>query len=491
LFDIRFGVIYHGPLKEAGMEKRSFGRTGMQVTVLGHGAMEIRGPRVWSGRPVTDAEAQRILNAVLDAGINFIDTSWDYGLSEEYIGKFISHRRGEYVLATKCGCTFVNKGDHDDTPHVWTRENLLQNIETSLRRMNTDHVDLWQLHNPSVEETRTGDLVAVLQEVKKSGKALHIGISSTLPHILDYIEWGVFESFQIPYSGLERKHEAVISKAAQSGAGVIVRGGVARGEPGAGLGTVDRWELFDKAKLGELLGPGETRTGFMLRFTISHPGMHTTIVGTKNPDHLANNVRAIQAGKLPPDVYEEAKRRLSQAGESPAPAVKPAAEPAPKPAPAPTVPPKPKVEAPKPVQPKPAPAKPAVAKKPAAKPKAPAKAKAPARKPAAKKAAKKAPEKAAKKVAKKPARKAAKKPAKKGAPKKGAAKKAAKKPARKGAKKVARKAAKRPTRKVARKPARKAAKKPAKKAAKKPAKKAAKKTAPKRKPAKKAAKKRK
>ena len=67
--------------------------------------------------------------------INFIDTSYDYGRSEEFIGRFISHRRDEFILATKCGCTFEDKGDHDDTPHVWTRENLLHNIETSLERM--------------------------------------------------------------------------------------------------------------------------------------------------------------------------------------------------------------------------------------------------------------------------------------------------------------------------------------------------------------------
>ncbi len=299
------------------MEKRSFGKTGLKVTVLGHGAMEIRGPRIWNGRPVTDAEAQKILNAVLDAGINFIDTSYDYGLSEEYIGKYISGRRKEFILATKCGCTLVNKGDHDDTPHVWTRANLMHNIETSLARMKTDHVDLWQLHNPTVEDARAGDLVAVLQEVKKSGKALHIGISSTLPHIKEYISTGVFESFQIPYSALERKHEDMIALAAKAGAGVIIRGGVARGEPGSGLGASDRWAAFDKARLADLLSPGEDRTAFLLRFTISHPGMSTTIVGTKNAGHLAANLKAINAGKLPRDVYEEAKRRLAEAGEKP------------------------------------------------------------------------------------------------------------------------------------------------------------------------------
>ena len=70
----------------------TFGRTNLQVTRLGYGAMEIRGPRIWNGRPVTEQQAETILNAVLDAGINFIDTSNDYGRSEEFIGKYISHR---------------------------------------------------------------------------------------------------------------------------------------------------------------------------------------------------------------------------------------------------------------------------------------------------------------------------------------------------------------------------------------------------------------
>ncbi len=123
--------------------------------------MEIRGPRIWNGRPVTDAEADRILNAVLDAGVNFIDTAYDYGLSEQYIGQFISQRRDDYYPATKCGCTVVDAGDHDDTPHVWTRDNLLRNIDASLTRMKTDPIDLWQLHNPSVEQAEQGDLVDI------------------------------------------------------------------------------------------------------------------------------------------------------------------------------------------------------------------------------------------------------------------------------------------------------------------------------------------
>ena len=294
---------------------REFGRTGWGVTTLGYGAMEIRGPRIWNGRPVTDEQAETILNAVLDAGINFIDTSNDYGLSEQYIGRFVSSRRQEYFLATKCGCTVVRRDETtDDTPHVWTRDNLLRCIDESLARMRTNYVDLLQLHNPTVEQAQVGGLVAVLEEIRDSGRARRIGCSSTLPHLDTYIEWGVFDAFQIPYSALERQQEDAIQRAADSGAGVIVRGGVARGEPGVGLGSQDRWKSWNDARLDELLSPGETRTQWLLRFTLDHPGMHTNIVGTLNPEHLQENVQAWKMGPLPADTYAEAKRRLDSVG---------------------------------------------------------------------------------------------------------------------------------------------------------------------------------
>src|SRR5512139_1143132 len=125
------------------------GRTDLEVTRLGFGAIEIRGPRIWSGRPVSDEQAQTILNKVLDAGINFIDTANDYGRSEEFIGKYISHRRQEFYLATKCGCTIVRRDESsDDTPHLWTRENLFRGLHESLQRLNTETIDVMQLHNP-------------------------------------------------------------------------------------------------------------------------------------------------------------------------------------------------------------------------------------------------------------------------------------------------------------------------------------------------------
>ena len=294
------------------LTKRTLGRTGLEVTDLSYGAMEVRGSRIWGGRAVTEGQAEAILNAVLDSGINFLDTANDYGRSEEFIGKYLSRRREEFYVATKCGCTVVRKDENtDDTPHVWTRENLFRGLHESLARMRTDYVDVMQLHNPSVEQAEQGDLAAVLQEMKQQGKVRWIGCSSTHPHIESYIESGVFDVFQIPYSALERHHEDAITQAARAGAGTIIRGGVARGEPGVGLGDGDRWTAFEEAGLDELRAEGESRTAFLLRFTLSHPDMDTTIVGTLIPEHLRENVRIAEQGPLAADIYAEAKRRLS------------------------------------------------------------------------------------------------------------------------------------------------------------------------------------
>jgi len=299
------------------LPKKPFGRTGFQTTQLGYGAMEVRGNRIWGGRPCSDVEAKTILSAVLDAGINFIDTANDYGLSELYIGRHMSSRRQDYLLATKCGCHVQFAGDHDETPHVWTRENILRNVADSTQKMSTGTLDLLQLHNPDVETAEKFKVVDTLQELKKSGVVRFIGCSATAPHLKTYIGWGVFDAFQIPYSALERRHENQITEAAKAGAGIIIRGGVARGEPGSGLGNKDRWATYEQAKLDELCEPGESRTSFLLRFTLSHPGCHTTIVGTMNPDHLRENVAAAEKGALSPGVYAEAKRRLDAAGERP------------------------------------------------------------------------------------------------------------------------------------------------------------------------------
>lgn len=309
----------------ADLTRRTLGRTGVAVTTLGYGAMELRGGD--RGRPISEEDAGRLLNEVLDSGITFIDTSIDYGIAEERIGRYISHRRDEFFLASKCGCLVgpppadAQPNQRGGFPHVFTKENIIAGVEQSLRRMNTDHLDLVQLHaSPSKDVLEENESVTAMQQLQLDGKVRFLGMSGTIPNLADHIAMGVFDTFQIPYSSVQREHEDLITRAAEGGAGIIIRGGAARGAPSDDPRNRDRsaesLSLWERASLGDLLD-GMSNMEFVMRFTETHPSMTTNIVGTINPAHLKQNLAAIAKGPLPSDLYEEAKRRLAAAGTAP------------------------------------------------------------------------------------------------------------------------------------------------------------------------------
>ena len=215
------------------MHRRILGRTGLEVTQLGYGSMGLRGPRTWGVRVASDADAETMLNVVLDAGINFIDTSPDYGISEERIGRFIGHRRHEYFLATKCGCVYTQQEDHLELAHVWQPDVIRRNLETSLQRLRTDHIDILQFHGSDAETLQHAGLIDLLCEFRERKLIRFIGSSSSLPYLPGLITLGVFDTFQIPYSCLAPQHHELMRQAAATGAGIILRGGIAQGGPDA------------------------------------------------------------------------------------------------------------------------------------------------------------------------------------------------------------------------------------------------------------------
>ena len=309
------------------LETRELGRTGEHVTVLGYGAMELRGePR---GPAIDNEDAGEILNAVLDSGINFVDTSIDYGNSEELIGRYISHRRGEYFLASKCGCMIGDPPpgmQGPPFPHDFSGENVRSGIEQSLRRLNTDHLDLLQVHiSPSRDTLESEGTIETMQALRDEGKVRFLGMSGTIPNLADHIEMGVFDVFQIPWSALQREHEELIAKASAKGAGIVIRGGVARGAPAAeknwvapiGMGEGEAQRRWEGADLTDLL-EGMSEMAFLLRYTLSLPDLDTTIVGTSKIAHFRSNLDAALEGPLPSDVYDEARARFAAAGSAPA-----------------------------------------------------------------------------------------------------------------------------------------------------------------------------
>lgn len=300
------------------LEQRTLGRTGLSVTVLGFGAMDLGGPPAASEIP--DAESDRVLNAVLDSGINFIDTAVCYGSSEARIGKAISHRRNEFILATKCGCV---PGKGMGGAHIHTAANIRAGVEHSLRTMRTDYIDIVQIHRSLTRaEWEADGTMDTLLKLKQEGKLRFIGMSGILPNLTEQVASGVFDVFQIPYSALQREHEDIIAKASSAGAGIIIRGGVARGAPtdwNKSYYMLSRDEMsgrWETARLDELLN-GMSRMEFMVRYVLADPSLDTTIIGTKNIDHLRDNLAAVAKGPLPADVFAETKRRLNATGSRP------------------------------------------------------------------------------------------------------------------------------------------------------------------------------
>jgi aryl-alcohol dehydrogenase-like predicted oxidoreductase len=293
------------------INKRTLGRTGLEVTQLGYGSMGLRGPRTWGVRVVSEEAADRFLNSVLDAGINFIDTSPDYGIGEERIGRYISSRRSEFYLATKCGCVYTQHEDHLEINHIWKKEVVQRNIETSLQRLRTDYVDVLQFHGGDAETLQSEGLIELLLEFRDQGTIRFIGVSSSLPHLPGLIDLGAFDIFQIPYSCLAPEHHELITRAAETGAGIIIRGGIAQGGPNAEIQRPALNDIWDRAKLDELLPEGMSRAELILRYTLSHPHCHTTIVGTCNAEHLAENLAAAANGPLSTDLYEQVTCRVA------------------------------------------------------------------------------------------------------------------------------------------------------------------------------------
>jgi len=184
-------------------------------------------------------------------------------------------------------------------------------------RMKTDYLDVVRFHaSPSRQTLQEHGALDALLELRDAGKVRFIGMSGTLPHLIDHIAMGVFDVFQIPYSAVEREHEAAISTAAQGGAGIVIRGGAAKGAPTEGKQVGLQWERWRGAHLDDLLD-GMSPMEFILRFTFTNPDLDTTIVGTINPAHLQTNLDILEQGPLSPGLYEEAKHRLAAAGSTP------------------------------------------------------------------------------------------------------------------------------------------------------------------------------
>jgi hypothetical protein len=277
----------------AAIEKRMFGKTGMEVSVLGFGGAEI------GFEGATPATVRELLNGALDAGLNVIDTAECYMNSEEMIGEAVAGRRGDFFLFTKCGHVEHMKPD-------WSRASLLASIERSLKRLRTDCVDLVQLHSCSEEVLRNGKAIEALEEARRLGRTRFIGYSGDGAAARYAIESGRFDTLQTSLNVADQESIDLLLPAARTaGMGVIVKRPVANAAWRYGATAPEEtyhtvyWERLRKLAYPFAEGPPGDAVAFALRFTLSQPGVHTAIVGTKKPGRWTENARALAAGPLP------------------------------------------------------------------------------------------------------------------------------------------------------------------------------------------------
>jgi aryl-alcohol dehydrogenase-like predicted oxidoreductase len=275
------------------MERRQFGKTDMQVSVLGFGGAEI------GFEGTTEETVQRLLRSALDAGLNVIDTGECYEGSEELIGKTVGDRRADYYLFTKCGHP-RGIGSED-----WSPSSLLESIERSLRRLRTDRLDLIQLHSCSETVLRKGDAIVALQTAREKGYARYIGYSGDSIAARYAVESGAFDTLQTSINIADQEAiELTLPLAREKQMGVIAKRPIANAAWKENHKPIESyhhayWDRLTKLHYEFIRNlPLEESIAHALRFTLSVQGVHTAIVGTTKPERWLENAKVVEAGLL-------------------------------------------------------------------------------------------------------------------------------------------------------------------------------------------------
>ncbi|HEY5225064.1 MAG TPA: aldo/keto reductase [Microbacteriaceae bacterium] len=302
------------------MQYRTLGRTGINVSPYALGAMMFGA----IGNPDHD-ESIRIIHKALDAGINFIDTADAYsrGESEEIVGKAIKGRRDHIVLATKLGLPMGDDPNQRGNSRRW----IMQEVENSLRRLQTDHIDLYQIHRPD-PDTDIEETLSALTDLVRSGKVRAIG-SSTMP-ASDMVEaqWVAqrrglerFRTEQPTYSILNRAIEnEVLPVAERYGMGILVwsplAGGMLTGRIRKGQETdLRRARMFahmtneTRIDTVERIIPVAEQAGIKLThlamaFAIAHPGVTSAIAGPRTMEQLDDLLAGVDVA-LSDDILDQ------------------------------------------------------------------------------------------------------------------------------------------------------------------------------------------
>lgn len=288
------------------MQKRRLGRTDMEVSWLGFGGARI------GHEKSTQEETARLLHALLDAGVNFVDTAECYTGSEEMIGNALAARRSEYYLATKCGHVVDGATGEEFSAKVIT-----ENIDRSLRRLKTDRVDLVQFHSCSAEVLRRGDAVDALLKARAAGKTRYIGYSGDGEDAEFAIGMGIFDTLQTSFNLVDQSAAAeVLPAALAAGLGIIAKRPIANAAFGRASSPSDYADEYWRRsrQFRPPAGAPPDSVELALRFVRSFDEIDVAIVGTSKAEHALSNIRISQQGPLDPAAVSDLRRQFRELG---------------------------------------------------------------------------------------------------------------------------------------------------------------------------------
>jgi 1-deoxyxylulose-5-phosphate synthase len=282
------------------MDKRRLGTSDLWVYPMGVGCMSF----------TSEENARALIHAALEKGANFFDTAdlYGQGLNEEWVGKALKHHRQDVILATKVG----NRWEPGKPGWYWgpTKDYILRAVRDSLRRLQTDYIDLYQLHGGTLEDP-IDDIIEAFEQLKSEGLIRYYGISSIRPNVIrEYFRRSNIVSVMSQYSLLDRRpEESVLDLLRDHSIGVIARGPLARGwlstqGKSGDQGVLDYTASEIRAvrqQLGDLLGTDRSLTELAFAYIFSHPAVTVAIPGASRLEQLLENLDSVPIRLLGPD----------------------------------------------------------------------------------------------------------------------------------------------------------------------------------------------
>ena len=290
------------------MKKRQLGNSDLYVTEIGFGCMSLG---------TSEAEAMRIIDEAIDLGINFFDTAdlYDYGLNEEFVGKALKGKRDQIVLTTKVG----NRWTEEKNGWSWdpSKAYIKAEVKESLRRLQTDYIDLYQLHGGTTEDP-IDETIEAFEELKKEGIIRHYGISSIRPNVIrEYAKRSNIISVLMEYSLLNRRPEEWFPLLNEHQISVIARGPLAKGIlTNNNASKIERVKEKDYlsysydelnttlASVKEIIGE-RSLTGSAIQYCLHNENVASVIPGASSIQQLQANVHAGEQTSLTKEEYAQ------------------------------------------------------------------------------------------------------------------------------------------------------------------------------------------